>query len=81
MLAKIKEAEEVLNEYGARSALRFASKLKCLGKYRDDIQKAYSAICHPNFYEGTGQSPNELINKGLDALKKLIEEQKLDAPQ
>lgn len=72
MLVKIEEAREILESKGEREALRFASRLKCLGEARDDIQKAYSALSNPRFYQQLGLDPDTLVKQGIARLKQLI---------
>jgi hypothetical protein len=50
-------------------ALKLAAKSKVLGKHRDAIQKAWSAIQRPDVYRELGQDPDALIAAGIAALK------------
>lgn len=52
-----------------RGALKIAQGFYELGKQRDPIQKAYSAIRYPQLYLEMGQDPHELKAAGIAALK------------
>ena len=52
-----------------RKALRIASKFQELGEHKVRIQKAWSALMNPDFYEAIGQHPNELVADGVAAIK------------
>lgn len=72
MLVKIVEAAEVLERDGEEAAIKFAAGLKCLGDYREPIQRAHSARLNPDSYRGMGKDPQELFRCGLAALRELI---------
>jgi hypothetical protein len=72
MLVKVVEASEILERDGEAAAIRFAARLKCLGAYRDRIQKAHAAHTNPSFYLGLGSDPEQLFNDGVAALRELI---------
>ena len=55
-------------EYHA--ALRLAVSWPRLGAEKADIERAYNAKNHPNFYIEIGKNPEELIRVGLEALRR-----------
>lgn len=73
VLYKLEQAAEVYKSRGPIAALKFASKLNCLGDSRDAIQKASSAQSNPGFYRELGYDPDQLVTDGIAALLKLIE--------
>lgn len=74
MLVKIQEASEILSRDGELAAIRFASRLKCLGQYRDPVQRAWAAHTNPDFYRGLGEDPTKIVAEGVSALRQLISE-------
>lgn len=72
MLFKVIEVEEILTAKGELAALAFASKLNCLGEYRDAIQKGYAASKNPTFYREIGTDPDTLYRSGVEAIHQLI---------
>lgn len=51
------------------AALRMASKFAELGKQREAITRAASALLSPGFYESLGQDPAALVRAGHEALR------------
>jgi hypothetical protein len=51
------------------AALRIASRFPRLGDHREDISRAWTAVQHPEFYREIGQSPDDLVARGIAALK------------
>lgn len=72
---QIDKAAEILALQGELQALKFAARLKCLGKYRDAIQRGYSAYCNPSSYLQMDQDPKALVSIGLKALRELLDSQ------
>lgn len=73
-LNDLEESARLLKTGVEWGALKIASGLKCLGTHRDAIQKAYSALQHPGFYEQLGQDPTQLVHDGIRSLEELIAE-------
>ena len=74
MLVKVQDAAKVLETEGEVAALRYAARLKCLGVYRNRIQRAASAVANPAMYVGMRQDPKALVRDGVEALRQLIAE-------
>jgi len=73
----LEEAARLLKTGVEWGALKIASGLKCLGRHRDAIQKAHSALQHPGFYEQLGQDPTKLVCDGVRSLEELIAEREV----
>ena len=50
-------------------AIKYAAKFPRLGRHRDDILTASSAILNPGFYRQLGKDPAVLIDTAIVALK------------
>jgi len=73
-LNDLEEAARLLKTGVEWGALKIASGLKRLDRHRNAIQKAYSALQHPDFYEQLGQDPTKLVSDGIRSLEELIVE-------
>lgn len=73
-LFKLTEAAEILAKRGELAALQFASKLNCLGRFRDSIQRGWEAHNRPDFYRSIGKDPEELVAVGISDLRQLLNE-------
>jgi len=69
MKKKIDIVKELLANGQNEKALSIASKWPRLGKYRDDILNAQSALLSPSFYKQIGKDPIETFKKGVASLK------------
>lgn len=50
-------------------AIKYAARFPRLGKHRDDILTASSAILNPGFYRQIGKDPTTLVSVAITALK------------
>ena len=51
-------------------AIRIAASLPDLGKERDVIKNAHGAIINPDFYKQIGKNIDEMIQNGIDGIKR-----------
>lgn len=51
-----------------KEALRRAAALPCLGEHRSRIQRAWSAVINPDFFEDIGLDPVAIIADGYAAI-------------
>jgi hypothetical protein len=52
-----------------REALRLAAEFRELGEHRDPIQRAHSAVVHPNWSRQMRRDPAADIAAGIEALR------------
>lgn len=69
MEKKIDKLAIMMKEGNWEAAIKFAAKFPRLGKERNAILTASSAILSPDFYKSMGKDIDALIQNGIDALK------------
>ena len=69
MKKKIDILIELMKANEWQKALSLASKFGELGIQKDDIKRAHQCYSNADFYRQIGKNPEELINKGIQALK------------
>lgn len=69
MEKKIDELARLMKKGDWEAAIKFAAKFPRLGKERNSILTASSALLSPAFYQSMGKDVDALVQNGIDALK------------
>lgn len=69
MKKKIDELSRMMKNGDWEAAIKFAAKFPRLGKERNSILTASSALLSPAFYNSMGKDVDALVQDGIDALK------------
>ncbi len=66
---KIEQLAEMMSAGDWHKAIRFAARFPQLGKHREPILTAASALLAPELYRQMGRDPDLLVRSGLVAIR------------
>jgi len=69
MTTKLEQLRNFMRAGDHRRALKLAAGWSRLGDARDAIQKGWAALSNPEFYREIGQDPDNLVQRGIDAIR------------
>ena len=67
-MTKLETLQDMLKNEEYTAAIKFAAKFPQLGKERNAILSASSALLSPGMYVSMGRDPDEIIKTGINAL-------------
>jgi len=74
LITKLEQLRQYMRAGDYHQALKLAAGWQRLGPARDDIQRAWAALNHPEFYREIGQDPDRLVAAGIAAMTARYEE-------
>jgi len=69
METKLAKLKAMMSLGDWRGALRLASSWPRLGGHKEAIQRGWAAMVNPSFYRQLGNDPDELVERGLQAIR------------